>query len=142
MIRSETIWALAADLILIVHVAVVVFIVGGLLLIWVGAWRGWRVARNRCFRLWHVAAMAMVLIQTLIGVLCPLTVWEAALRERAGQPAYGDATFVQYWLQRLLYWELPASAFLVLYAIIMIAIVAAWWWVPPQRCPRLDWSGD
>lgn len=38
---------------------------------WVGAWRGWRVARNRCFRLWHVAAMAIVLIQALIGVLCP-----------------------------------------------------------------------
>jgi hypothetical protein len=136
MISAETIWAWAADVILLVHVAFVVFIVGGLLLIWIGGWQKWRVVRNRCFRLWHVGAMALVLVQTLIGVICPLTVWEAALRERAGQPAYGDATFVQYWLQRLLFWELPVSVFLVLYAGIMIAIVAAWWWVRPQAAAR------
>ncbi len=133
MMTSEQIWAWVADLILVVHMAIVVFIVGGLLLVWIGAWRGWKSVRNRCFRFWHLGAMAVVLVQTVVGVICPLTVWEAALRERAGQPTYGDATFVQYWLQRLLYWELPASAFLLLYAIIMIAIVAAWWWVPPRR---------
>lgn len=136
MIAAETLWALAADLILILHVAVVVFIVGGLLLIWVGAWRGWRVVRNRCFRLWHVAAMAIVLVQALVGVLCPLTVWEAELRRRAGQPTYGDATFIQYWLQLLLYWEFPAVAFVVLYAAIMIAIAASWWWVKPRSSNR------
>ena len=136
MIAAETLWALAADLILILHVAVVVFIVGGLLLIWVGAWRGWRAVRNRCFRLWHVAAMAIVLVQAVVGVLCPLTVWEAELRERAGQPTYGDATFIQYWLQRLLYWEFPAAAFVVLYAATMIAIAASWWWVKPRPSNR------
>ena len=132
-IMTETGWAILADLVLTVHVAFVLFIVGGLLLIWIGGVAGWRWIRNRWFRYLHLGAMGIVLIETLIGMICPLTEWEAALRHRAGQEAYGDATFMQYWLQRLLYWDWTPTTFTVVYASVFVAVLASIWLFPPSR---------
>ena len=132
-LTSEQWWGLLADAILVVHVAFVLFIVFGLLFIWIGAAFRWRAVRNRWFRFLHLGAMGFVLVETLLGVICPLTEWEAAMRERAGQAAYGDDTFMQYWLQRLLYWDLPHAGFIALYTAVFIAIVAAYFFVPPSR---------
>lgn len=128
--EASQISALLADLLLVVHVAVVIFIVFGLVLIWVGGLFQWRVARSRAFRYTHLGAMGFVLLQTLFDRICPLTEWEASLRERAGQPAYGDETFIQYWLQELLYWDWPPVAFVLLYTFIFIAICVSFMVVP------------
>ena len=67
-----------ADLILIAHGAVVLFIVAGLPAIWIGASCGWRWVRNFWFRVAHLAAIVFVAAEALLGIACPLTVWEAA----------------------------------------------------------------
>ncbi len=126
-------WALVADAILVVHIAFVLFIVIGGVLIWLGGWRRWSWIRYRLFRQLHLAAMAFVLVETLLGMICPLTEWEAALRQRAGHDPYGDDTFMQYWLQRLLYQEWSHTTFIALYAFVFIAIVAAWFVYPPHK---------
>lgn len=118
---------------LAVHVAFVLFIVLGLPLIWIGAALRWRVARSRCFRFLHLGAMGFVLLETVLGMMCPLTEWEATLRERAGQETYGGETFMQYWLQRLLYWDLSPTAFIVLYIAIFAAIVWTFYAIPPDK---------
>jgi polyferredoxin len=124
--------ALLADLLLVAHVAVVLFIVGGLALIAVGAALGWEWVRLFWWRVLHLAAMGFVAVGAVVGWVCPLTVWEDALRRRAGEAEYGTG-FVQYWLERLLYHDWPGWVFTVLYLAVFGAILAAWWLVPPRR---------
>ena len=124
--------ALLADLLLLLHVAIVLFIVGGLVAIAVGGPLGWGWVRGFRWRVLHVIAMGFVAIGAVAGWICPLTVWEDALRRRAGESGYGMG-FVQYWLERLLYHDWPDWAFTVLYLAVFGAILAAWWLVPPRR---------
>jgi len=123
---------LLADLLLVAHVAIVLFIVGGLVAIAVGGPLGWGWVRGFRWRVLHVIAMGFVAIGAVAGRICPLTVWEDALRRRAGESGYGMG-FVQYWLERLLYHDWPDWAFTVLYLAVFGAILAAWWLVPPRR---------
>ena len=123
---------LLADLLLILHVAVVLFIAGGLVAIAVGGALGWRWVRLFWWRVLHLAAMGFVAAGAVIGWICPLTVWEDALRRRVGETGYGTG-FVQYWLERLLYHDWPDWAFTVLYLTVFGAILLAWWRVPPRR---------
>lgn len=128
---SDAQWAaLLADSLLVFHFGVVLFVVVGLIVIYLGALLRWQFVRNRLFRFSHVGLMAFIVFETVAGRICPLTEWEVALRERAGQPTYGDATFVQFWVQRLLYWDWPPQVFLVLYSVILLAIIASFLIVP------------
>lgn len=124
--------ALLADLILVAHVAVVLFIVGGLAAIVVGGMLGWNWVRLFWWRVLHLAAMGFVAVGAVVGWICPLTVWEDALRRRAGETGYGMG-FVQYWLERVLYHDWPDWVFTVLYLAVFGAILAVWWLVPPRR---------
>ena len=124
--------ALLADLLLILHVAIVLFIVGGLVAIAVGGPLGWGWVRGFRWRVLHVIAMGFVATGALVGWICPLTIWEDALRRRAGEAEYGTG-FVQYWLERLLYHDWPDWVFTVLYLAVFGAILAAWRLVPPRR---------
>jgi hypothetical protein len=124
--------ALLADLILGAHVAIVLFIVGGLVAIVAGGALGWGWVRGFRWRALHLAAMAFVAVGAVVGWICPLTVWEDALRRRAGEWGYQDG-FVQHWLERLLYHDWPDWAFTVLYLAVFGAILLAWWRVPPRR---------
>src|SRR3989442_14900519 len=51
---------MVADLLLGIHFAIAAFIVGGLVLVWAGAARGWGWVRNPWFRYLHLAAIACV----------------------------------------------------------------------------------
>ena len=41
--------------------------------------------------------------------------------------------FIEYWLQRILYWEFPPSVFIVIYSVFTLLVMAAWILVPPKR---------
>jgi polyferredoxin len=124
--------ALLADLVLVVHVAVVFFILGGLVAIALGGVLRWRWVRGVAWRALHAAAMGYVAVGAVVGWVCPLTVWEDALRRRAGEAEYGTG-FVQYWLERLLYHDWPGWVFTVLYLTVFALVLLAWRRVPPQR---------
>ncbi len=111
--------ALFADIILTVHFLFVMFVVGGLILIWIGAALGWRWIRNSWFRLAHLAAIVLVAVESLIGVACPLTQWENALRLRG---PYGGS-FMRSWLHRVLYYDLPESVFTLAYLLFALAVI-------------------
>jgi hypothetical protein len=128
---SDT-YRLLADLILVLHFAVVAFIVGGLAAIWIGRWRGWRWVRNFWFRLAHLLAMFVVAVQPLLGLICPLTVWEWEMRQRAEQGRPEEAGFIEHWVHRLLYFDLPPAFFTALYIAFFAAVVWTWWAVRPR----------
>jgi hypothetical protein len=121
-----------ADIVLTVHFAVVVFVVGGLVAIFAGHWRGWRFVDALSFRAAHLAAIAIVAAQAWLGVVCPLTMLESWLRARANEGAY-RAGFVEYWLERALYYDVPAWVFTLAYSLFAAAVAAVWWRWPPRR---------
>ncbi len=123
--------ALLADALLALHVGVVVFVVGLLPLVLVGGARGWRWVRHRGLRLAHLMLMVFIAAQAWLGQLCPLTVWEQDLRRLAGQAAYGES-FIEHWLSRLLYWDLPWWVFVATYTGFAGLVVWAWWRVRPR----------
>ncbi|MDB5890553.1 MAG: hypothetical protein JWP47_1384 [Polaromonas sp.] len=123
---------LLADLVLALHVGVVVFVVGGLAFIVTGHFRGWRLADALWFRLAHLGCIATVVAQAWWGAVCPLTVLEMWLRERAGHSTYAGS-FIQHWFQRLLYHDAPAWAFTLAYSLFGLAVLASWWLFPPRR---------
>lgn len=83
---------LAADAVLLLHLAFVLFVVlGGLLVL-----RWPRLA-------WlHLPAVAWGVAIEAGGWLCPLTGWENALRESAGEGGYGDS-FIEHYLLPVIY---------------------------------------
>ena len=64
---------LLADVVLLLHVAYAAFVIGGLLVVPLGGWLDWRWVRARRFRLAHMVCTAIVAVEALIGVTCPLT---------------------------------------------------------------------
>jgi hypothetical protein len=118
----------AADLLLVLHFAIVVFIVGGLILTWIGAALGWGWVRNRRFRYLHLGAIAFVALEGLIGMTCPLTVWEDALRGGGS-----TESFVGRWVRYFLYYRAPEWVFTVLYVAWAGATLATLRLVPPRR---------
>lgn len=116
------------DAVLFVHVLFVLFVVGGLAFIWVGAWCGWPIIRNFLFRVLHLAAILFVCVETLAGVVCPLTVWEDQLR---GRPV--ESGFVARWLHRILYYDFPGWVFLTLYLLFALAVGTTFLLIPPRR---------
>ncbi len=124
-------YRLAADLILVLHTGIVLFIVTGLVLILVGGLRGWSWVRNPIFRLAHLAAISVVVLQAWLGQICPLTTWEMALRERAGDATYAGS-FIAHWLQAFLYYEAPLWVFALCYTVFGALVVLAWFWVRPR----------
>ena len=117
-----------ADVILVVHFAIVAFIVGGLLLTWIGAAAGWRWVRNPWFRWLHVAAIVFVAAEAILGYACPLTVWEDALR--GGTKA---ESFIGRWVRELLFYRAPEWVFTTIYCAWAAATLLTLRYVPPRK---------
>ena len=120
-----------ADAVLTLHVGVVVFIVGGLALVLGGNALGWRWVNHAGFRVAHLAAIAVVVLQAWFGQWCALTTLESWLRVQAGSEGYRQS-FIEHWLQRLLYIEAPFWTFTVAYTVFGLLVVLAWWRFPPR----------
>jgi hypothetical protein len=82
----------AADAVLVLHVAFVLFVLfGGLLL-----FRWPRVA-------WlHMPAAVWGMITEYAGIICPLTPLENEFRRRAGEAGYGTG-FIEHYVTRIMY---------------------------------------
>ena len=123
--------ALLADAILVLHVGIVAFVVIGQVLFLIGGWRGWDWVRSGWVRLTHLALIGFVVVQSWLGAVCPLTLWEQALRLRAGQSSYGGS-FIEHSLTRLIFFNAPAWVFVTVYSVFGLLVIASWWWIPPR----------
>ena len=125
-------YQLLADIVLVLHFAVVLFVVGGLMAVLVGNWLGWRWVNNLWFRLAHLAAIGYVVVQSWFGITCPLTTLESWLREQAGLPSYSES-FIEHWVQDLLFYQAPFWIFALVYTVFGALVLLSWWFYPPRR---------
>ncbi len=117
---------LAADAVLMLHLAFVVFVLlGGLLAL------RWRRAP------WlHLPAAAWGVYIELSGGLCPLTPLENSLRRAAGEAGY-DGGFIEHHLLPLIYPAGLTQEIQYLFAAIALGVNAlAYAWVWGRRCRR------
>lgn len=114
---------LLADLVVVVHLAFVVFAVLGALLVWRRSWVAWL----------HLPALAWAAWVEITGGTCPLTPLENDLRRAAGGEGYGTS-FVEHHLLPVLYppgltrehqWLL-AAALLLVNGVLYGRVIARW----------------
>ncbi|MBC8728623.1 DUF2784 domain-containing protein [Paraburkholderia sp. UCT2] len=117
-----------ANIVLVLHALIVVFIVGGLFAIWIahGLQLPW--ARNRTFRTVHVLAIGIVATLAVLNVPCPLTVLEDRLRTGT----VGPQGFIQRWVSAWLYYDFPGWVFVVAYVAFLLAVIVTWYRIRPR----------
>ncbi len=85
-------YRLAADLVLVIHLAFIILVVAGAVLVYRYSWFVWV----------HVPAAAWGAFVELTGRICPLTLLENSLRIKAGQEGYAHS-FVEQYIVALIY---------------------------------------
>lgn len=120
-----------ADLVLYLHFAFVAFVVLGALGIVLGKPLRWSWTRNRLFRHLHLAAIVFVALETLLGIACPLTVWENRLRG-----IEHETGFIARFVQSLLYYDLPGWVFATAYVAFALFVLLLYRWSPPHARTR------
>ena len=121
-----------ANTVLVLHVGVVLFIIGGLLLTLIGAACKWQWVQNLWFRSLHLAGIGYVALEAWLGIVCPLTTWELWLRARAGQAVY-EGDFIAFWLRKFMFYEASPWVFTAAYSSFALLVLLSWVWVPPRR---------
>jgi hypothetical protein len=117
-----------ADAIVVIHLLIMVFITAGLPLIYIGAARRWRWTRDWRWRVTHLAAIGFVAAESLAGIVCPLTLWEDALRGQESQEG-----FIERWVDRILFYDFPTWVFTVAYTVFAALVMVTWFVVPPRK---------
>ena len=104
----------AADAILVAHLAFVLFVVFGALLLLRWPRLAWL----------HIPAVVWAAFIEFSGTICPLTPLEVSLRQRAGQAGYGGG-FVDHYVVSLLYPEGLTQNTQAMLGAVVVAINAA-----------------
>ena len=124
--NDANLYSFLADTILIIHFAFVVFVVFGFVLILIGLLTRWSWIHNKAFRVSHLIAIGVVVLQAWFGKLCPLTVWENELRRRAGQSGYTE-TFIEHWLHKVLFYPAEPWVFTMIYTCFGTLVALVWY---------------
>lgn len=85
-------YAIAAEAVLVLHAAFILFALAGGLLVLRWRWLVWL----------HLPAAGWAAVIVIAGWICPLTPIEQMLRELAGQDGYGGS-FIEHYLVMLIY---------------------------------------
>ena len=126
-------WSWLADMVLVFHAAYVAYVVLGLGAILLGIVFEWNWVRNLWFRLTHLAAIALVAAESIVGLTCPLTTPENRLRIAAGARGY-HAGCIADWVAPLIFFNFPRWVFSLGYIAFATIVAAVFWLAPP------DWS--
>jgi Protein of Unknown function (DUF2784) len=122
-----------ADVVVAFHLLIVLFILLGVPLVYLGAALHWPWVRSRRWRMLHLGAILFVAAESLLGITCPLTVWEDMLR---GQRTAGG--FLERWIDQLIFYDAPAWVFTTAYMAFAALVLVTWFVVPPIRQRRTN----
>lgn len=126
---------LLADIVMVTHALIILYVIALLVATFIGGPRRWRWVRNPVLRFLHLGIVLVVVVQSLRGRYCPLTYWEDDLRSAAGQTTY-DASFIDYWVSQLIYFDLPSWVFMTGYSLFGLLVAISWWFWPPRLRAR------
>ena len=110
---------LLADLVLVVHLAFVVFVLCGGLLVSRWRWITWL----------HLPAALWAAIVEFTGWICPLTPLENWLRAQGGKNSFNSDFIAQYLLPILYPGNLTRGLQLLLGTVVVVLNAAVYWWL-------------
>jgi len=124
----EKIYLFSADAILATHFAFVTFVLAGMVVIWLGYFFRWRFVRNFYFRVTHLLCIGFVIVLTLLGKDCPLTIWENNLRIMVGTAALYERGCIPYWMDRLLFYDVEQqwilnAAYYAFFGLVVLSLI-------------------
>ena len=125
-------YGLLADFVAVVHFLYVLFAVGGLIFILVGARLSVEAVRNPWFRIIHLVAVGLVALEAATGFVCPLTDWEYDLRRLAGETVDRDLSFVARLVHAVIFYDLPGWVFTIAHIAFGLLVAATFVLVPPK----------
>src|SRR5688500_19014254 len=121
----SSVFRAAADVVVAVHLAFVVFVLLGGLLVFRWRWLAWL----------HVPAAIWGALIEYAGWICPLTPWENALRQRGGLAAYSGDFIGQYVLPLLYPERFTRRAQIVLGSLALAVNAIIYWHLLRARRP-------
>ncbi|MDM8558771.1 DUF2784 domain-containing protein [Candidatus Parabeggiatoa sp. HSG14] len=121
-----------ADLTVLIHATFVLFVVGGQAFILIGWLRKWLWTQNFLFRVLHLTAIGYVVLEALLGIVCPLTLLEYYLRDLAGETTHGTS-FIGYWIHYFLFYTAPTWVFTLIYSIFGSLVLLTFIGYPPHH---------
>ena len=125
------VFSVLADAVVTIHALYVSFIVLGLIFILLGRVLGWSWVRNFWFRIVHLTMMGIVVVESLLGITCPLTTWEYSLRKAAAEPIDGGS-FIARIAHQSIFVDASPAMFTVIYAAFFGALLMSLVLVPPR----------
>ncbi len=126
-------YALLADAIVCFHFCYVAFAIGGEIFILLGGLCRCNWVRNYPFRIVHLCAVALVAVESVIGVPCPLTVWEYNLRNLAGQHTEEQIGFFARIVRSIIFYDFPDWVFTVIYIAFALLVIGTFVFIHPRR---------
>lgn len=125
------IYRLLADLILLIHLSIVLFVIVAQFFIVIGLILKWPSIKNIYFRLTHLIAIAIVAAQAIVGQTCPLTTWENKFRILGNEAPYPDR-FFPYWIHQILFFDWSPQVFTFLYCGFGVIVLLTFVLAPPR----------
>lgn len=122
-----------ADFILYFHLLYVLGVLVPIPLIALGFWHGWKWVRRPWLRNIHVGMILFVVFEVFVGMICPLTEWEAALRARSpGENLYPEG-FMAAWISKILFSDFEPWVYVIMYITTALIIIDLYILVPPEK---------
>jgi len=119
---------LIADFILVIHFLIVIYVTAGILLTPIAYKMNWQIFKNKKLRVLHLLLIFFVTCESIFGLTCPLTSIESYLRN-----ILNKHSFISYWLQKIIFWDLPNVYFLILYCTCLTLTMCWWKFFPPLK---------
>ena len=121
-------YPLLADLVLIVHLAFVVFVLWGRLLVLKWRWIAWL----------HLPAAVWGAVVEFTGLICPLTPLENWLRKQGGEVSYRSDFIAEHLLPLLYPEELTGNLQLLLATGVVVLNAAVYWGLWQMQMRRVS----
>ena len=115
------------EIVLFFHFFIFLFITFSFFLIPFGYFKKWEWVKNKYYRLIHLVLMGIILIETILGFMCPLTILENFLRNNIEV----DNNLTQI-IHQIMYWNLPNYQFIILYILSFSYLIFLWFFFKPN----------
>jgi hypothetical protein len=120
-----------ADSIVVLHLLIVLFVLAGVPVVYLGLALHWAWVRRWHWRLLHLSAILFIAAESVLGIACPLTVWEYDVRGE-----HSTRGFIERWVDAILFYDAPPWVFTAAYVAFAALVLITWLAVPPARANR------
>ena len=116
-----------SEIVLLFHFFIFLFMVSSFFFIPFGYYKNWKWVKNKNYRLIHLFLMGIILIETILGFMCPLTILENFLRAEIKV----NNKFTEI-IHQIMYWNFSNYQFIILYLLSFLYLIFLWFFFKPN----------